>query len=130
MSIFRRPSRASQALRNMHNLLCKGGKLILLVPAYPFLYGTGDEAVGHFRRYQKKPLSASLQKAGFEIEEQFFMHTTGILGWFLHSKLMRKREGAGEVALYDKLVVPFVARLEEVIRPRFGLSLVFIGVKQ
>src|SRR5205809_3988883 len=57
------------SLRAMHDLLRpgggKGGRLVLLVPALRVLYGTLDEALGHFRRYVPDELAAQLRTAGF-----------------------------------------------------------------
>src|SRR5690349_21720540 len=39
------------ALGAMRDLLQPGGRLVLLVPSLRALYGTLDEALGHFRRY-------------------------------------------------------------------------------
>ena len=45
------------SLRAMHDLLQPGGRLVLLVPSLRALYGTLDEALGHFRRYVPAELS-------------------------------------------------------------------------
>ncbi len=45
----------------------QNGKLVLTVPAHPFLYGAHDKQLHHFRRYTKKELVAKLKKAGFTI---------------------------------------------------------------
>ena len=41
------------ALGRLHDLLRPGGNLILLVPAHGALYGEIDQAIGHYRRYEK-----------------------------------------------------------------------------
>jgi len=40
------------ALRRMRTLLAPKGRLVLLVPQYPALYGAYDRELGHFRRYR------------------------------------------------------------------------------
>ena len=117
------------ALRNVHGLLPEQGALVLLVPMYPFLFGKGDEEVGHFRRYLRKPLLRLLQESNFGVEKSFYMHSVGIAAWFLFSKILHKREGTGEVSLYDKMVVPLVAGFEKYIPMPFGLSLVCVARK-
>ena len=39
------------AVRRFRSVLPEGGRLVILVPALPALYGSIDEAIGHFRRY-------------------------------------------------------------------------------
>ncbi len=56
-----------KALNNLYQLLKYDGKLILLVPAHPALFGSIDKAVGHFRRYQKNQLLKTLEKHNFKI---------------------------------------------------------------
>src|SRR5712691_6930703 len=55
------------SLRAMHDLLRPGGRLVLLVPSLRALYGTLDEALGHFRRYVPAELSEKLCAAGFRL---------------------------------------------------------------
>ncbi|MBP7217049.1 MAG: methyltransferase [Candidatus Omnitrophica bacterium] len=117
------------ALRNMHAVLAPGGRLVLLVPAYQWLFGEGDRIVGHVRRYAKKQLHATVVEAGFTIEKIFFMHSTGIPAWFLYNKILNKREGMQEVSVYDRYIVPLVARFEKAIPLPFGLSLICIAKK-
>lgn len=51
----------------------EGGRLILVVPARPGLYGPIDEEVGYLRRYSRRNLRELLEKAGFQIEvSQYF----------------------------------------------------------
>ena len=45
------------ALSYIFEILQIGGRLLLLVPAFQFLYGNIDRAVGHCRRYNKKKSS-------------------------------------------------------------------------
>ena len=51
---FGRPPLA--ALLEFRRLLTSGGRLVLLVPAFQFLYGSVDRALGHCRRYTKGEL--------------------------------------------------------------------------
>src|SRR6185503_15503979 len=53
------------ALRGMRGLLTRGGRVVLLVPALPWLYGSLDAALGHVRRYAAAELRAKIQTAGF-----------------------------------------------------------------
>src|ERR1044072_596270 len=51
----------------MRDLLVPRGRLILLVPSLRVLYGSLDQALGHFRRYVPRELATKLAEAGFQI---------------------------------------------------------------
>jgi len=55
------------AAREMKLALRPGGLLLATVPAYPFLWGGHDEALGHRRRYRRPGLVSTLERAGFEV---------------------------------------------------------------
>jgi len=57
----------SAAMLNIHNMLEKGGKLILTVPQYMFLWSRLDEIVKHKRRYSRREMLDKLESNGFEI---------------------------------------------------------------
>jgi SAM-dependent methyltransferase len=49
-------------------VLKPGGRLIVQVPAYQWLWSMHDVAVGHQRRYSARDLRGKLARAGMEIE--------------------------------------------------------------
>ncbi|OGP58248.1 MAG: hypothetical protein A2V67_20400 [Deltaproteobacteria bacterium RBG_13_61_14] len=51
----------AEALR----VLKPGGWLLITVPAYPWLWGAHDQALGHRRRYRRRELQKRLGEAGF-----------------------------------------------------------------
>lgn len=55
------------ALRLVHEWLPPGGRLVVTVPAAPFLWGYHDEAFGHRRRYTMRTLRRRLDDAGFGV---------------------------------------------------------------
>lgn len=63
------------ALAALARLLAPGGRLLLTVPAFPFLWTRHDTEHGHFRRYTRARLRARLQEAGFTIERLTFYNT-------------------------------------------------------
>lgn len=56
-----------RALDEILRVLRPGGMLLATVPAYPFLWSSHDEALGHRRRYRRAELRARVAAAGFEI---------------------------------------------------------------
>ena len=56
-----------KAVAGMFHALRPGGSLIATVPAWPFLFSSHDQALGHHRRYRRRGLKALLSGAGFEV---------------------------------------------------------------
>jgi SAM-dependent methyltransferase len=115
-----------QALRNIRERVLPGGTLAVLVPAYPWLFNTIDESVGHHRRYRYGQLRSRLRKTGWSIERIYRFNAAGVPGWFVAGALRRKTPGRDLVTLYDRLVPVFAASEKYVIRGLWGLSLIAI----
>lgn len=115
------------ALVNMRKLLTVGGRLVVLVPAVPWAFGSMDTAMGHYRRYSRKSLLALFKDAGLVVEKATYMNVPGLLGWWWHGRILkRERLSAGATRAFDK-IVPFVSALERLFPIPLGQSLVVIG---
>ncbi len=111
------------ALRRFRQILQPGGSLVILVPALPALFGAIDEAVGHHRRYTAESLRRALEDTGFSIDTLEWMNLVGIPGWFVNSRLLRRRSVPPlQLRLYDRLA-PYIARAESHVRLPIGMSL-------
>ena len=118
------------ALDNMFSILTEEGKLILLVPAFQFMYGTIDRLVGHYRRYSKRDIETKLVTAGFYVKSISYMNCIAPFGWFLNNRILKKQEESPyQVVFYDRFVVPWLRKIEQIFIPPFGLSLVVVGEK-
>jgi SAM-dependent methyltransferase len=116
------------ALRNIFDLLEPGGRFLLLVPSHPWLYGSLDQHLGHRRRYGKKELKSKLETAGFKVIFLKYFNRIGILGWFLNSRIMRrKRLPSSQLRIYNLLVPIF--KLERFFPLPFGTSLLAVAEK-
>jgi SAM-dependent methyltransferase len=92
-------------LRRFRELLEPGGRLLLLVPAHPSLYGSIDRTVEHERRYTKGDLGGKLREAGFDVAELRLVNPLGAAGWFVSSRVLKREQvPEGPLKLYDKLV--------------------------
>ena len=63
-------------LREMFRILRKGGKTLIFVPAFMWLWGVQDDVSNHRIRYTKKQITERLEKAGFEIERATYANWT------------------------------------------------------
>src|SRR5262249_25547630 len=66
------------AVQRFAQILAPGGKVLILVPALPALFGAMDEAVGHHRRYTMESLRAVLEGNSFDVELIEWMNLVGI----------------------------------------------------
>ncbi len=107
-------------------LLAPRGRLVLLVPALPALYGSIDRALGHHRRYKRAGLAALMRNTGFTVAHIEYFNIAGIPGWWFAGRVLRRQTiPSGSLRLYDALVPLF--RLERLIPWRVGQSLIAIG---
>ena len=111
------------ALRAMSSVLIPGGVIVLLVPAFPSLYGPIDRNLGHYRRYTLDSLTRLAAETGLRVRKTHYVNCAGFFGWWLNSRIL-KREAQSEkqIAAFDTLV-PALSRLEEIAHPPFGQSL-------
>ena len=110
----------------IREMLAPGGRLVLLVPALPALYGTMDRELGHHRRYKRGALADLLRSTGFNVAHTEYFNLAGVPGWWLAGRVLRRPMiPAGSLKLYDVLV-PFF-RLERLLPWRVGQSLIAIG---
>jgi glycosyltransferase involved in cell wall biosynthesis len=115
-------------LKRIFELLEPGGRLLLLVPSHPWLYGSLDEHLGHQRRYGKKELRNKLETAGFKVIFLTHFNRIGILGWFLDSRILRrKRLPPFQLRIYNLFVPLF--KLEKFFPLPFGTSLLAVAEK-
>ena len=63
------------ALRACRRLLAPGGRLMVTVPAYAWLWSRHDELLGHRRRYTTGSLRAAALAAGFAVERLTYFNT-------------------------------------------------------
>jgi SAM-dependent methyltransferase len=119
----------ARALAAVHRLLVPGGRLVLLLPAEHYLYGTIDRALGHYRRYAPSEVRPLLRAARFETERMEYMNLPGILGWFVNGRLLRRRLlPRPQLALFN-LLAPLFEALESKVTPPRGQSLLVVARK-
>jgi glycosyltransferase involved in cell wall biosynthesis len=112
-------------LADFARVLTAGGHL---VPSMKSLYGTLDQHLHHFRRYAPDELRQAVTAAGFEIETMRFLNRPAVFGWWLSSRVLKRRVvPKGQLRTF-KWVMPLL-RFEEKSSPGFGLSLLVLARK-
>ena len=77
------------ALREMRRVIRPGGRLLLFVPTFMFLWGLQDEVSNHRRRYRLPELRRAVVAAGFEIERTTYANITFFVPTFTVRQVMR-----------------------------------------
>ena len=104
-----------------------GGHLILKVPAMPSLYSPMDEAIGHWRRYDRSGLTQVISRAGLEVVRVWSFNTAAVPGWWWNGRVRKLRSPPqGQVALYNRLV-PVLRPLDRLTRLFCGISLLAVA---
>ncbi len=116
-------------LMRFREMLTPGGRVLLFVPAHPWLYGAHDAADGHFRRYTKHSLRSAMVGGGLRVGRLRWVNLPGIFGWWLNRRRRCVGFGGSQCRLFDR-VVPLIAAVERWFPPPVGLSLVAVGRKE
>ncbi len=121
-----------KAMRVCYAILHRAkGKLLLLVPAHRFLYGTLDKEAGHYRRYEIKDMMRLADQSNFKIIDLYAFNFIGALGWYINYCLLKKRntnnsETTMQIGLYDRFIVKPSRLVENWVRPKIGISYIAI----
>jgi SAM-dependent methyltransferase len=116
------------AVAAFRGLVRPGGRVVVLVPAFPSALGRFDRDIGHHRRYRKRTLRSAAASAGLEVEVLRHVNGVGLLGWYVVVRLLRGRPRAGLLLkVYDAAVVPLLRRVESRWEPPFGQSLLLVA---
>jgi SAM-dependent methyltransferase len=135
-----------EILRAVHGVLVPGGKLMLTVPAHPFLWSHFDEAARHCRRYSETGIRERLVEAGFRVEylSPFMASIFPIVWVFRKAGTFWRQNGTGtsrKWAARELLIVPGINWMLTSIltlearwlarghRLGFGTSLVVVATK-
>ncbi|MCS6873912.1 MAG: class I SAM-dependent methyltransferase [Pyrinomonadaceae bacterium] len=78
-----------KGLKEIHRVLRRGGKTLIFVPAFMWLWGVQDEISNHRIRYTKKQIVSRLREVGFKIERATYANITFLLPIFLGRLLIR-----------------------------------------
>jgi SAM-dependent methyltransferase len=115
-------------IQRLAELLRPGGKLLVFVPALPWLYGSLDAQVHHHRRYSRLGLTRVVEQAGLELVSLHFFDIAGVLPWLFAGRVLRQRSFSARAAfIYDRVVVPIASRLERWLCLPLGKNLLCVA---
>ncbi len=86
--------------------LNRGGALIVLSPAHPWLLTPFDQAIGHYRRYTRESLQAVAPR-GLRREKLIYLDSVGMLASLANRLLLsQSMPTAGQIHTWDTYLVP------------------------
>jgi hypothetical protein len=113
-------------LRAAAGALRPEGALIVLAPAHGWLYSPFDRAIGHYRRYSRRSLSA-IGPPGLRRVVLRYLDSVGLLASAGNRFVLRKSiPTAGDIARWDQLMVPVSRWLDPWLGFRIGKSVLGI----
>jgi len=119
----------ADAVCNLMGLLAPGGHLLILVPAFNALYSDLDRMAGHLRRYTLADVPRLVDGHG-EVVRAHYFNAVGGLGWWVNRAVrhqsLNDQAVNGQIALFDRFVVPIARLLDPLARRWFGQSLIVV----
>ncbi|MBF0458263.1 MAG: methyltransferase domain-containing protein [Nitrospirae bacterium] len=127
INLLEHVERDALVIERICDALPKGSALCILVPAFQFLYGTLDALDSHYRRYTKGALSKVLSAYPLEIIKMHYFNLPGALGWFIKGRILRQKTQTDDNYHVMNALVPLVSKIEGIVKPPVGQSLIAIG---
>jgi hypothetical protein len=107
-------------------LLKDGGHLVVLCPAHQALYSELDKAVGHFRRYDVKSLTAC-GPSTLILESAYYLDSVGMLASLANRALLKQgTPSLSQIRFWDRFMVPLSRLLDPCVGRRLGKSVVAV----
>jgi 2-polyprenyl-3-methyl-5-hydroxy-6-metoxy-1,4-benzoquinol methylase len=116
------------AMEALFNRLQPGGHLIVMVPAMHFLYGSLDQAFGHYRRYHKNEIRRLMDHVNLHVVRDMYLNIAGMFGWYLYGKILKHQQLPQQLCSRFNLVLPLL-KMERPFAHFAGLSLITVGRK-
>jgi SAM-dependent methyltransferase len=118
-------------VKRLNAILKPGGRLLVYVPAFQFLYSSRDRKVGHYCRYRRGRLRSLAQAAGMEINRLEYCDP---LGFFAAIAYRLRDHGDGrlseaKVRFFDKYLFPLSPPLQPLLRRVLGKNVLLVATK-
>jgi len=120
---------AAQAL--IKKLRCGGG-LLVYVPAFAILYSSMDRKVGHFRRYRRAQLMATISAKNIAINDAQYVDSLGFWAALVY-RLLDDSSGKinrRAIKVFDRFIFPLNRLLDPVFGRLFGKNLIVYATKK
>jgi 2-polyprenyl-3-methyl-5-hydroxy-6-metoxy-1,4-benzoquinol methylase len=119
----------TEEMKKAAALLNAGGHIIVLSPAFQFLYNPFDKAIGHHRRYTKK-MFKNITPAGLQLVSSRYYDSIGYFAALMNKLFLRKKYPTQQQVLFwDNWMVPVSKVTDNIFVHSFGKSIIAIWKK-
>lgn len=120
-----------EELERATRMLRPNGHLMVLSPAFERLYSPFDQAIGHYRRYNRRSLSALADKDQLQLRKLIYLDSAGGL-LSLGNRLLLKQSypTLQQVKWWDRWLVPLSTITDTMLLHTFGRSILAIWQKK
>jgi SAM-dependent methyltransferase len=118
-------------LKSLAEILSPGGRILIYVPAHPWLFSSMDRRVSHVRRYQKTELINKVTSSNLRIINLEYVDFLGVFATLVF-KLVGNRSGKlnrRSILFYDRLIFPLSALLDRLFCKLLGKNLLLVAEK-
>jgi SAM-dependent methyltransferase len=113
-------------LERANSRLLPNGRIVILAPAFNWLFSKFDAAIGHHRRYTKTALE-KIRPSNLETEAAFYMDAPAmILSLANRVLLMQATPSSRQILFWDRTFVPAARMLDPLVGRRFGRSVIVV----
>jgi SAM-dependent methyltransferase len=110
--------------------LKSGGVLVVLSPAFPFLFSPFDKAIGHYRRYTRHSLSR-IRPAGLLTQRMHYLDSIGFFASIANRLLLKQQYPShSQVRTWDRFMIPVSKITDVLFFYSFGKSILGIWKKE
>lgn len=116
-------------LRQAREILTAGGHLIVVVPAYQFLYSPFDKTIGHYRRYNKKKLLLAAP-GDLQLQKLFYLDSVGLVASMMNKYFLKQDYPTiKQINFWNKFMIPISKTMDRIVNYKLGKTLVGIWKK-
>lgn len=119
----------AEEMKRAASLLNKGGRIIVLSPAFQSLYSPFDKAIGHYRRYNKRMLN-EITPSGVNMISCRYYDSIGYFASLMNKLILKqKMPGMSQVLFWDRCMVPVSTITDKLFFHKFGKSIIAVWQK-
>lgn len=106
------------------------GTLIVLAPAFPFLYSTFDKAIGHYRRYTARDFK-NITPSSLQLLHAIYLDSMGFFASITNRLLLNQSQPSmQQIQFWNKWLIPLSKITDRLFFFSFGKSILAIWKKQ
>jgi ubiquinone/menaquinone biosynthesis C-methylase UbiE len=119
----------AEEIKKAATLLNTSGYIVVLSPAFQFLYSPFDKTIGHCRRYNRKMLR-NITPGGLQENNIRYYDTVGYFAALMNKWLLRQKyPTVNQVRFWDKWMVPVSKVTDKLCLHSFGKSIIAVWKK-